>query len=119
MSDAETGAMTDHVLVDTTIAAPVEAVWDALKDPAKIYNWHGWDDPSLKDEIDFIYGQFGNYDDANTVLSFGEYEGVAYRFEVTPDGAGSRLRVIGAASAGDPDAPRPARSTPPARSMAD
>lgn len=99
MSETETNATVDHVLVDTTIAAPVDALWDALKDPAKIYNWHGWDDPSLKDEIEFIYVQYGNYDDATKVLSFGEYEGVAYRFEVTPSGEGSRLRVVGAASA--------------------
>ena len=90
MSEAEAKPTVDHVLVEMTIAAPVEAVWDALKDPAKIYNWHGWDDPTLKDEIEFIYGQYGNYDDAAKVLSFGEYEGVAYRFEAEARGDGTR-----------------------------
>jgi uncharacterized protein YndB with AHSA1/START domain len=89
----------DRILVEMTIAAPPDEVWDALKDPAKIYNWHGWDDPSLKEEVEFIYVNYGNYDDAAKVLSFGEYEGVAYRFEVEPRGHGSNLRVIAAASA--------------------
>ena len=89
----------DRILVEMTIAAPADEVWDALKDPAKIYNWHGWDDPSLKEEVEFIYVNYGNYDDAAKVLSFGEYEGVAYRFEVEPRGDGSSLRVIAAASA--------------------
>lgn len=99
MTEAEAKPTVDHVLVEMTIAAPVEDVWDALKNPAKIYNWHGWDDPTLKDEVDFIYGQYGHYDDAAKVLSFGEYEGVAYRFEVERQGDGATLRVIGAASA--------------------
>lgn len=99
MTDSEAKPTVDHVLVEMTIAAPVEAVWDALKDPAKIYNWHGWDDPTLKDEIAFIYGQYGNYDDAAKVLSFGEYEGVAYRFEAKASGDGTVLRVVGAAAA--------------------
>lgn len=99
MTDSEAKPSVDHVLVEMTIAAPVEAVWDALKDPAKIYNWHGWDDPTLKEEIEYIYVGEGHYDDAAKVLSFGEYMGVAYRFEVEARGEGSALRVIGAASA--------------------
>ncbi len=99
MTASEAKSTVDHVLVEMTIAAPVDAVWDALKDPAKIYNWHGWDDPTLKDEIAFIYGQYGNYDDAAKVLSFGEYEGVAYRFETEARGDETVLRVVGAAAA--------------------
>ena len=89
----------DRILVEMTVAAPADAVWDALKDPAKIYNWHGWDDPTLKEEVEFIYVNHGHYDDAAKVLSFGEYEGVAYRFEVEPRGEGSAVRVIAAARA--------------------
>ncbi len=42
-----------------TVAAPVEAVWDALRDKEKIRHWHGWefDGPQggLEQEIDLIY----------------------------------------------------------------
>jgi len=89
MSDA--GETRDRVLVEMTIAAPAEAVWDALKDPGKIYNWHGWDAPELRDEVEYIYSKYGRYDDAAMTLRF---EGMGDRFEVEPRGGESVLRVV-------------------------
>ncbi|HEV2778849.1 MAG TPA: SRPBCC domain-containing protein [Actinophytocola sp.] len=43
--------------VEVTIAAPVDAVWRAMREPELIRRWHGWDDPALDAEIDFIYRQ--------------------------------------------------------------
>ncbi|MGQ0661490.1 SRPBCC family protein [Sphingosinicella sp.] len=90
MTDSEAKPTVDRVLVEMTIAASAGAVWDALKDPAKIYNWHGWDDPSLKEEIDYIYVD-AIRDEAAMVMGF---EGFGDRFEVEARGEGSVLRVV-------------------------
>jgi hypothetical protein len=48
--------MADHVTaVETTIGAPFERVWSALRDPDEIRRWHGWDYDGLAEEIDVIY----------------------------------------------------------------
>ena len=41
-----------RVVVDVTIAAPIERVWQALRDPALIAQWFGWDYDKLAEEID-------------------------------------------------------------------
>jgi hypothetical protein len=46
---------THALVVETTIAAPFETVWRALRDPAEIRRWHGWDYDGLDDEIEAIY----------------------------------------------------------------
>lgn len=38
-----------------TIKASIDAVWDALRDKKKLHQWHGWDAPTLEDEIENIY----------------------------------------------------------------
>lgn len=90
--------MADRVLVEMTIAAPADAVWDALTDPAKIYNWHGWDDPSLRDEVEFIYVKYGRPDHATRIFGF---EGMGDRFEVEARGGQTVLRVIRAVPDGE------------------
>ncbi len=87
----------DRVLVEVTIAAPVDAVWDAIRDPEKICNWFGWDADTLRGEVDFIFGTAGRADDAARTLHF---EGTGDRFEVVERGAGCVLRVVRAAPAG-------------------
>ena len=82
MTDSEGKPTVDRVLVEMTIAASAEAVWDALKDPVKIYNWHGWDDPSLGEEIKYIYVD-AIRDEAAMVMGF---EGFGDRFEVEAKG---------------------------------
>jgi uncharacterized protein YndB with AHSA1/START domain len=44
-----------RVLVDIPIAAPPETVWRALRDPAEIRRWHGWEYDGIAAEIDEIY----------------------------------------------------------------
>jgi len=41
--------------VETTVAAPFEQVWRALRDPEEIRRWHGWEYDGLAEEIDVIY----------------------------------------------------------------
>ena len=49
--------MTEHrdVAVEVTIAAPIETVWRALRDRDDLRRWHGWEDPTLDEEIEIIY----------------------------------------------------------------
>jgi hypothetical protein len=88
--------MADRVLIDMTISAPVAEVWDAVRDPAKGLRWFGWDSDSLADEVDFIFVKYAKADEATGTILF---EGTQDRFEITPDGAGTRLRVVRAAPA--------------------
>ena len=83
--------MIDRVLVEAVIAAHVDAVWDAIRDPAKIAAWFGWDEPGQEDEIDFIFRRFGRADEAARILRF---EGTYDRFELAERGPATRLRVI-------------------------
>src|SRR5688500_12558300 len=83
--------MPDRVLVELTIAAPADAMWEAMRDPAKIYNWFGWDADSLKDEIEYIFVTHAKRDEAKKVLFF---EGVPDRFELIDQGGQTVLRVV-------------------------
>jgi hypothetical protein len=88
----------DRVLIDLTIAAPVEAVWQALRDPAKAVRWFGWESESLAAEVDYILVKEAIVDEAARTIAF-EFQGTVDRFELSADGAGSRLRVVRAAPA--------------------
>ena len=45
----------DVVRVEVTVPAPIDTVWEAFRDRDMIRRWHGWDDPSLEEEIQMIY----------------------------------------------------------------
>jgi hypothetical protein len=45
----------DGPVIEVTVAAPVDAVWTALRDPDLIRRWHGWDVDELAEEIRTIY----------------------------------------------------------------
>lgn len=87
----------DHVLVEVTVPAPADQVWDALRDPQKIKHWFGWDADSLKDEIDFIFVTHATIDEARKIVSF---EGVNDRYEVEARGGQTVVRVVRSAPAG-------------------
>jgi uncharacterized protein YndB with AHSA1/START domain len=63
--------MSDPVIVEVAIAAPVETVWRALRDPAEIRRWFGWDYEGLDEEIRFIFLQEAKADDEAHVLDGG------------------------------------------------
>ena len=63
--------MSDSVIVELEIAAPVDAVWRALRDPAEIRRWFGWDYDGLEDEIRFIFEEASTADDEAHVLDGG------------------------------------------------
>lgn len=83
-----------QVVVDITIAAPIETVWSALRDPAQIANWFGWEAPSLDEEIKFIFTDGATGDEAKHVLQFGEWEGAADAIELSTVDGGTRLRLV-------------------------
>lgn len=47
--------MTDVTVAEVEIAAPADAVWQALREPAQIAQWHGWEFEGLEGEIAMIY----------------------------------------------------------------
>ena len=46
---------TDPVVVEVAVRAPVEVVWQALRDSAEIRRWFGWDYDGIAEEIDQIF----------------------------------------------------------------
>jgi hypothetical protein len=60
---------TDRVLVELLIAAPIDTVWRALRDPKEIARWFGWQYPGLPEEIDMIFGGFEVSESTHTLQS--------------------------------------------------
>ena len=98
MTQAADQPMEDHVLVEVTVPAPADAVWAALRDPAKIKDWFGWETDGLKDEIDFIFVTHAAADEASRTVTF---VGVNDRYEVEARGDASLVRVVRSAPAAD------------------
>lgn len=86
-------ADTDRTLIELPLAAPIEAAWAALREPAHLQNWFGWDHPGLADEIDYIFRDHSTADAATRTINFGGYEGASDSFSLAPSGAGSTLRI--------------------------
>ncbi len=84
------------VLVETVISAPRDAVWAALRDPAKIRRWHGWENEDLDAEIDFVYGEHADEHAAEGIL---DIPGVGTTFTLEDRGPETLLRVSKAAAA--------------------
>jgi hypothetical protein len=85
--------MPEHaVAVETTIAAPFAAVWKALRDPAEIRRWHGWEydaDGGLDAEIDVIYRQGVTADEAAGTITISD----GSRFELEGRGGETHVRI--------------------------
>jgi hypothetical protein len=86
-------------LVEVTVAAPADEVWRALRDPARIAQWFGWDTETLADEIAYIFHEHATPDDAARILRFG----LGDWYEVEPRGEACVVRVVRAAPAADHD----------------
>jgi uncharacterized protein YndB with AHSA1/START domain len=88
----------DAPAIVVVVAAPVDAVWDALRDKEKIRHWHGWEDPQLDAEIDLIYFSDGSVEDGYTLTTPN-----GDRFVVEPWEGGSKVTLTRAAYGADPD----------------
>jgi len=85
--------------IEVTVAAPVDTVWQALRDKETIRQWHGWDYDGLDDEIDLIYfTDVGADADAHTLSVQG---GDLVR--LASDGAGTRVTLTRAPRGSNPD----------------
>src|SRR6266508_1154503 len=91
--------------IEVTVAAPVEAVWEAMRTKDKIRHWHGWEydgEGGLDQEIDLIYFSEFSEDAAAHVLQLqGEHGGD--RFEVEAVEGGSPLRLTRVPHSDDPE----------------
>jgi len=75
------------------VAAPADAVWRALRDPAELRRWFGWDAEGLAEEIEDIFVTHALASDAERALRFDD---IPDRFELEPRGAQeTMLRLIG------------------------
>ncbi|MFE3292174.1 SRPBCC domain-containing protein [Rhodococcus sp. NPDC059234] len=95
--------MTDNATVlEITVAAPAQRVWHALRDPALIRRWHGWeydDDQGLDEEIRQIFVD-GVAEDAaamSLTLQGGDI------FTVVPDSEGTVVRIVRSAKGSNPE----------------
>ena len=79
----------EAVRIEVTIGAPVEVVWQALRDPDQVRRWHGWHDPGLADEIKLIYQTGAHETDRPYVLEVGPTD----LFELEEVDGGTRLRI--------------------------
>jgi len=89
----------DPPKIVVTVAAPVDTVWDALRDKDKIRHWHGWEADGLDDEIDLIY--FNHMTEDAAARTLGVQEGDQIRLE--PDGDGTRVTLTRAPRGVNPD----------------
>jgi hypothetical protein len=80
--------------VDTTIAAPFERVWHALRDRDELRRWHGWDYDGLDEEIEIIYFRDVEADEAAGTVAMAD----GSRFELERSGDDAtvvRVRMAG------------------------
>jgi hypothetical protein len=89
MTASEPTPLPSRVVVDVTIAAPIEDVWRALRDPARLAQWFGWDYEQLAAEIDMIFIAGGRETDPGRVL---DMDGNV--FELTAQGSATRVRML-------------------------
>jgi uncharacterized protein YndB with AHSA1/START domain len=88
--------MSDPVIVEVVVEAPVETVWRALRDRAEIKRWFGWEYDGFDEEVEFIFFQESTADDEAHVLDGGPGGVIAL------EGRGEKtvVRVTRAAPAG-------------------
>ena len=85
--------------MEVAVRAPAQTVWRALRDPAELSRWFGWDAEGLAEEIEEIFVAHAIADDEARTLRFDD---IPDRFEVEPRGADeSVLRLHGTPPAGD------------------
>lgn len=78
-----------RVVVDVTIAAPIERVWEALRDPALLAQWFGWDYEQLAAEIEVIFRTGGAEVEPGRRLDLG-----GDVFELEAAGSETRVRLV-------------------------
>jgi len=89
----------DTPRIEVTIAAPIEDVWRALRDPELIRRWHGWHVDGLDDEIRLIFLNDVTEDaDAHVLIAGG-----GDRFSLHPAPGGTLVRITRGPLGADPE----------------
>jgi hypothetical protein len=79
------------------VSAPADTVWKALRDPAELHRWFGWDAEGLAEEIEDIFVTHAIADDAARTLRFDD---IPDRFEIVAEGPGTTtVRLLGVPAA--------------------
>jgi hypothetical protein len=90
----------DRVLVEILVAAPIDVVWRALREPAEIRRWFGWEYAGLGEEVDLMFAGEAEASDADHTLRIA---GMSDRFVLESSGtAHTIVRVIRSAAVTDP-----------------
>lgn len=93
--------MTDSAgtIIEVTIAGAPDLVWRALRDPALIRRWHGWDFAGLDDEVASIYlGEVTEDAAAHTLVVQG-----GDRFTLREQEGTTIVRITRPTKGGDPE----------------
>jgi hypothetical protein len=85
------------VLIEVTVAAPVDVAWEALRDPSEIRRWFGWEYDGLTEEINAIFLQNASPSDDDHALEVWGGD----RFSLEARGDETVVRVTRAAPADD------------------
>ncbi|WP_420123019.1 hypothetical protein [Nakamurella sp.] len=91
-------------IVEVTVAAPIQAVWAALRDPGQLRNWHGWEydlpdgTDALAEEIRTIYFDPEVVEEAPARLALG-----GDVFDLTEVDGGVQVRITRAPRGTNPD----------------
>jgi hypothetical protein len=97
----------EETIVEISVGAPADTVWQALRDPEQIANWFGWDAETLAEEIQYIFFDHSVTDEAKRTITSEEFPGgIVDRIEVQAADSGAVVRVVrsGAAPEGGWDA---------------
>lgn len=86
----------DRVIVEITLPAPADAVWRALREPAEVVHWFGWDHDALDDEVRQIFVDGAVADEATMTITWADGD----RFALLHTGDATILRVTRPAPAG-------------------
>jgi uncharacterized protein YndB with AHSA1/START domain len=86
--------------IELTIAAPVDEVWRAMREPDLVRRWHGWDFDGLDAEIDLIYRQHVTESEADHTLSV--QGGDTFTLHDAGDGH-TLVRMVRAPRGGNPE----------------
>jgi uncharacterized protein YndB with AHSA1/START domain len=89
--------MADRVIVEILVAAPIETVWKAVKDPVEAQRWFGWDYPNLATDLVEMWKD-AHTDEAKRVIWS---DNMPDRFTFEELGAHTIVRIVRSAPAED------------------
>ena len=88
--------MSDERAIEVVVAAPADTAWRALRDPAEIRRWFGWEYDGLDAEIEGIFLDQAEASEQDRAIRWSHGD----RFELEPRGPETVVRVTRAAQNG-------------------